>query len=92
MFLVDREPSWVSSANGRFGMGLRFLCPHCDHFLVLWFENPLDKGPSVNPKTHRAPLWRRTGSTFETLSLSPSINARDHWHGVLEKGELYTCT
>ncbi len=35
-------------------------------------------------------LWQRTGDTFETLTLSPSINceASGHWHGFITDGEI----
>lgn len=35
-------------------------------------------------------IWKRTGETFETLTLSPSINAEasGHWHGFITKGEI----
>jgi hypothetical protein len=34
-------------------------------------------------------LWQRTGETFETLSLHPSIDASPagHWHGYITNGE-----
>ena len=67
--------------------------------LIVWFENPLDGGPSIDPTKHRAPLWKRGGETFETLSLTPSINATErdpetgavttaHWHGFILNGQL----
>lgn len=98
MRLVDLDPNWVST-SGRQGMGLRFRCPHCDTHLVVWFENPLDNGPSLDPAKHRAPLWKRMGDTFETLTLTPSINASErdpetgkvvtyHWHGFIQNGEM----
>ena len=35
-------------------------------------------------------LWHRTGDTFETLSLSPSIDCSKwgHWHGYVTNGEI----
>lgn len=34
-------------------------------------------------------LWQRTGDTFETLTLSPSVDcsAWKHWHGWVQGGE-----
>jgi hypothetical protein len=34
-------------------------------------------------------LWQRTGETFETLSLMPSVDCSKwgHWHGFLTNGE-----
>ena len=35
--------------------------------------------------------WMRTGDTFETLSLLPSVNAgAPHWHGSITNGSLVT--
>ncbi len=35
-------------------------------------------------------LWKRTGETFETLTLSPSVDASasGHWHGHITDGEV----
>lgn len=35
--------------------------------------------------------WDRTGDTFETLTLSPSIFPPGHWHGYIRNGEIETC-
>ncbi len=34
--------------------------------------------------------WQRTGDTFETLTLTPSIDASraGHWHGFITDGEV----
>jgi hypothetical protein len=34
--------------------------------------------------------WKRSGEAFETLSLSPSIDASNagHWHGFIKNGEV----
>ena len=71
-------------------------------FFPVAFANPLDGGPALPPDTdpitgqlvHKA-RWQRTGETFETLTLSPSIDAsaQDHgthkgWHGHCQNGVL----
>jgi Family of unknown function (DUF6527) len=35
-------------------------------------------------------LWHREGVTFETLSLTPSVDASHfgHWHGFITNGEI----
>lgn len=34
-------------------------------------------------------LWKRTGETFETLTLEPSImQPRGCWHGHIKNGEV----
>ncbi|MGH9366245.1 MAG: DUF6527 family protein [Thermoanaerobaculia bacterium] len=67
-------------------------------YLGLWLENPLDGGPPYKPgdtyrprpgqETGTEPLWRREGETFDTLTLTPSINAEGHWHGFIRNGEV----
>jgi hypothetical protein len=79
--------------EGRHGMGLIFACPvhhpgGCDlRWLSVPFGNPLDGGPRAlegQSKT-RDKFWTRSGDTFETLVLSPSIkfpeDGPEHWHG-----------
>ena len=73
--------------------------------LAAQFANPIDgaaKPPMRFDEKHRhvhdlhtfdVPpgfLWQRTGDTFETLSLSPSIDASasGHWHGFVTNGEV----
>jgi hypothetical protein len=82
MRLIDFDPSWTA-IKGRHGMGLAFLCPCCpkerqQHFHVP-FANPLDGGapyPDEDCKTTDDKIfrWQRSGDTFETLTLTPSIN------------------
>ncbi len=82
MRLVELEPRWIidgAGANGtaRHGMGVTFYCPACgpEHSLLVWFLNPIDGGPPALPERKPLPRWRRTGNTFETLTLAPSIDA-----------------
>ena len=82
--------------------GISFDCPthtkHCptcgnltpqSHRLVVWFNNPTDGLPPEHSAEHR---WTRSGDTFETLSLTPSINAQmadpTCWHGFITNGEI----
>jgi hypothetical protein len=82
--------------------GISFMCPvhtkrceYCQqllpesHRLVVWFENPVDGLPPEFTATHR---WQRTGETFETMTLTPSINAQGEypgcWHGHITNGEI----
>jgi hypothetical protein len=101
--LVDLKPRWVgaggdgiSSADGqpvprRDGVGVSFDCPcGCDRRCFVAFTNPLDGGsPHISPGQ---PTWERTGDTFETLTLSPSLLRLDGcgWHGFVEKGGVRT--
>lgn len=95
MKLTDLNPRWSywSHLPGR--IGVNFDCPvHRNHRVYVPFANPLDDGlPEV-----RRHLWTRTGDTFETLSLSPSVDytkydngaTRDPtcWHGHVTNGEV----
>jgi hypothetical protein len=47
----------------------------------------MDAGDFEVPPGH---LWTRSGDTFESLSLSPSIDASSsgHWHGHITNGAI----
>lgn len=105
MRLVDLNPTWLGAggegvfrknASGelepapeRHGVGVMCDCPcGCDQRLYVPFANPLDGGPSLEPRG-----WQRTGDTFETLTLSPSIlrapgKGGCGWHGWIRNGEV----
>lgn len=101
MNLTDLNPRFfstgghgITNANGdpvpeRKGMGLLCDCPRCGdkHLLAVNFANPLDGGPPASPD---GPKWTRTGETFDTLTLEPSILRRDgcKWHGWIRNGEI----
>jgi hypothetical protein len=97
--LVDLDPRWVGAGgegvtrNGqpvpeRHGVGLSFLCPCGDgRRRYVGFSNPLDGEPVYDDAS---PTWDRTGETFESLTLSPSVLAKDacKWHGYIRGGEV----
>lgn len=98
MRLTDLNPRWVSGGgegitrNGqpvpeRRGVGVSFDCPcvKCGERTYIPFENPLDGGPAYDTDHDR---WQRTGDTFETLTLVPSILRRlgCGWHGFVTHG------
>jgi hypothetical protein len=86
MRLVSLEPRWISR-DGRVGLGVSFLCPRCKaQRLFVAFETPLDGGAPLDESRK----WQRTGDTFDTLTLTPSIDASQsgHWHGWVEAGEV----
>jgi hypothetical protein len=72
--LVDCDPQWVSESDGREGCGVRFECPegHANCVHVIPFTPALDGQPHASWQSNGA-TWQRTGDTFETLTLSPSI-------------------
>lgn len=114
MRLVDLDPVWIE--RGGRGVGVRFICPindgagphHEGHSVAVLFENPSDGGPA-HPNdeqctgNNRGRRWWRTGSTFQELTLSPSLDCTtsegcpksDHaqcshahcWHGFVTSGE-----
>lgn len=96
MRLTDLDPGWsVTSeghAAGRTGMGITFKCPcGCpDSYLGVFFANPTDGGAPAPPEIDPKPRWQRTGDTFETLTLTPSIDASKsgHWHGHITNGNI----
>lgn len=108
MKLTDLHPEWmgaggegISNADGtpaipRQGVGILLDCPcgTCDEFHQLYvpFANPLDGGPPL--QTGKNNGWQRTGDTFETLTLTPSIlRTRPHgcgWHGFITNGDVLT--
>lgn len=77
--------------ENRHGMALTFECPCClgtprATRLGVWFANPIDGQP---PTDDESTLWQRSGETFETLTLTPSIDAskHGHWHGYITNGD-----
>lgn len=86
----------------RHGVGLLFDCPHgatCPSKQgveypeeagrqFVHFANPFDGGPAYGE-----PTWSRTGETFETLTLAPSIHSVKGkggcgWHGFIRNGHI----
>jgi len=89
--LTDLDAKFYSE-NGRDGMGVLFLNPnHQNDYIAVPFENPLDGGPKGEGQGYPVAChwWVRTGDTIETLSLSPSVNAKGAagWHGWIRNGE-----
>lgn len=107
MRLTDLNPQWLDSggegvsnaddtpAPERHGIAVGFDCP-CGNGerVCIMLRNPLDGGPAL---LDGRPSWERTGDTFETLKLAPSIQRADpngcRWHGFIGKdipGEVTT--
>jgi hypothetical protein len=89
------DPNWIVTDADRHGMGVIFLCPCCStsarpQYLGVYFANPLDGGSPAPAAALPAPRWQRTGETFETLSVTPSVDASNsgHWHGYITNGEI----
>ena len=74
--------------------GVMFLCPTCfkknagpigTEHIICWF-----KDRSVPAEAFPGPgRWVASGSGFEDLTLTPSVNvAHEHWHGFVKLGEV----
>jgi hypothetical protein len=104
MKLTDLNPRWVGhggegyviTATGESvarteGVGLICDCPcgSCGTELFVPFENPIGPGPLADQWG-----WKRTGETFETLTLTPSVHRQDlggcGWHGFITAGDVRT--
>lgn len=102
MRITELNAEWVgaggkgiSDAEGnqvpeRHGVGVLLDCPcgACGIHLFVPFSNPLDGGPQ-----HGAQGWQRTGETFDTLTLTPSILRSKEkggcgWHGYIRDGSV----
>lgn len=74
--LVDCDPQWIEEHREAGEHGkihyFRFDCPegHVDCVHVIPFSPRLNGAPYTDSQQ---PTWQRTGDTFETISLSPSI-------------------
>jgi hypothetical protein len=93
MKLTELNPRWISDGLAhvpRHGMGISFDCPvHRDHRLAIWFANPVDNGPAVVEAKYK---WLRQGAEFDSMTLSPSIDATVQypgcWHGHIQTGTI----
>lgn len=89
MKLSELNPRWVVIEQTQHGMGLSFRCPHCDIRIAVWFKNPIDGSPPADiTKVPNPCRWERQGDTFDTLTLTPSVDVSGHWHGHIRNGEI----
>jgi hypothetical protein len=96
--LIDLDPRWFSRA-GDVRHGISFECPCCvgtDKGTRLAVAIHVD-GTNFDPDPSNAQqfatgehVWNVTGSSFEDLSLTPSVDAskHGHWHGFITAGEI----
>lgn len=72
--LVDCNPRWGTRSGSGALRYVTFDCPEghagCRH--VIPFTPDLDGAAQTSPQANGA-IWERTGDTFETLTLAPSI-------------------
>lgn len=104
MRLSDLNPRWFTLAGwaspSRFAIGLTFQCPHCaSERLGVLFDRPVDPDgigptttydPALYATANHMHVWKRSGDTFETLTLTPSIDGSGagHWHGFITNGDV----
>ena len=103
MRLVDLDASFVSAPDGH-RIGVQFRCPACrGERLVVPFAAP-GGGPPDPTLNVRGVLWRHTGDTLDTLTLTPSVDVSHvlggvddeprvecRWHGWVQDGEARAC-
>ena len=75
--------------------GVLFLCPTCfvknggpagTESVLCWFANKPHIPADATPGPGR---WTATGSSFDDLTLSPSVNVdKEHCHGWIKNGEV----
>lgn len=84
MKLKDLNPRWLGSpvSGDDRVVGLGFTCPHCGIQRLNFYFVPLPGEKA----------WKKTGDTFETITVDPSLDFRSsgHWHGQIIRGELFT--
>lgn len=99
--LADLNPRWLRAIADPLsqGYGVEFDCPcgnhdapGCPRRIWLMFANPIGGPPARIGKQK----WQRTGDTFESMTLEPSIHHRSpdgdtHWHGWLRNGGMVSC-
>lgn len=97
MRLTDLNPRWFKHFSEGPISGLTFECPHCRMqrisatFAPTFDDAVLAANGVPWPHPHiKGPYWTRTGDTFETITLRPSVDvgAEGHWHGHIENGEV----
>lgn len=94
MRLTELEPRWFTQANNPDIVGITFNCPCCNgktRLGILFIEEiDRDKLPNDTHWSIKGIKWHREGETFETISLTPSIDASKwgHWHGHITNGQV----
>ena len=93
--LVDLNPKWVKVHGENEVYGIRYDCP-CgapDCPMGGWAVVPTKENflglPTCADSLSRG--WDVTGTSFEDITLSPSIHHVGHWHGWLKNGVLTSC-
>lgn len=98
MKLKDLDPMLFTvneSNTDLYIVGLTFECPHCrvERLGVIFHANGHPAIKSTEPSTilgNSKTIWTLIGTSFNDLSLTPSIDASKtgHWHGHIKNGEI----
>lgn len=105
MRLTELNPRWYAHGDSPDIVGVTFDCPCCapggkvNSLGVMYrprlgvlFKQEIDRDglPNEIHWTRAGIKWDRTGDTFDTLSLTPSVDASKwgHWHGFITNGEI----
>lgn len=95
MKLTDLDPRWYVLEDGGPRVGLTFQCPHCKtERLGVSFHHRGKEAMEDGYIHAHAPstdhIWTIDGDSFETVTLSPSVDASasGHWHGFIANGEV----
>jgi hypothetical protein len=97
MRLIDLDPRWFALEAGGPRVGLTFDCPCCREtrigvaFHHTGHEAIEDEYIRAHGNGSPRFIWTlEAGADFETLTLSPSIDASasGHWHGFITAGEI----
>jgi hypothetical protein len=91
--LAELEPHWVEH-EGKV-CGVRFQCPE-HHGTETWCLQVVPFSPALDGTVTKSwqsngHQWQRTGETFETLTLTPSIKASCGYHGFITGGIVTCC-
>lgn len=100
MRLTDLDPRWYSAKGDHQRHGMTFDCPCCigtERASRLAIATHVD-GTNFDPEPENKQcfatdetVWSIVGgSTFEDISLTPSVDASKyaHWHGFITNGEV----
>lgn len=100
MRLIDLDPHFFTMPGSPDYVGMTFVCPHCsnpDVRLGITFKEEIDRDslPNTIHWARPEPKWHREGDDFETMTITPSIDAskygQNHWHGFITGGEIKSC-
>jgi len=99
MKLTDLNPRWVGlhnwSSESVYRIGISFDSPTTGRRIAALFAPAIDpdglaakyQWGEFFPQSRK---WARTGDSFETLTLTPSLDfsANGEWHGCITEGRI----